>query len=99
MEKLSKRQATSNDLIGNVPKRQKLFQKDMPSTSNQAKQVEVVDNVCQGLDFCIVNCDKKAQPQRSVDELKDMVRRHGGKVVEFPSKFRSVSIYFYKILI
>lgn len=39
--------------------------------------MDVIDNVCAGLDFCILNEDKE-------DELKNMIRKHGGNVVENP---------------
>lgn len=47
-------------------------------------QIEAVDNICQGLEFNIVNGEKNSH---SVEELKNMVRRHGGKVVFYPSNF------------
>lgn len=56
-------------------------------------QVEAIDTICHGLDFCIVNCDKKTQ---SVQELENMVRRHGGKVVQYPSMFNFILIQIKK---
>lgn len=46
--------------------------------------MQVVDDVCKGLDFCIVNAEKNSH---SVEELKNMVRRHGGRTVDYPSRF------------
>lgn len=52
-------------------------------------QVEAIDNVCNGLDFCIVNREKKTE---SIKELEDMVRRHGGKVVTYANQYTFVII-------
>lgn len=49
-----------------------------------------LDNVCEGLDFCILGTTKNNQP--SEDELKVMIRQHGGNVVINPSKY-SGSLY------
>lgn len=40
---------------------------------------KVFDNICEGLDFQILNDDKKM-------ELKAMILKHGGRVVENPGK-------------
>lgn len=42
-------------------------------------QIEPVDNVCKGRDFCVA---VKSGP--AADELKNMVRRHGGNIVVNP---------------
>lgn len=39
--------------------------------------MDVIDNVCAGLDFCILNEDKD-------NELKNIIRKHGGNVVKSP---------------
>lgn len=55
----------------------KSFLKQNPNYFDQF-QVEAIDNVCQGLEFHILGDDK---------ELENMVKRHGGKVVGYPSMF------------
>lgn len=41
-------------------------------------QNEVVDNICHGLEFHVITGDA---------QLENMIKRHGGKCVGFPSMF------------
>lgn len=56
---------------------QEIRQRDSNSDCINHFQVEAVDNVCQGREFCIVNQADK--------ELENMVRRHGGRITAIPS--------------
>lgn len=44
-------------------------------------QIKPVDNVCDGREFCICNGENKSD---SVEEMENMVKRHGGRIVKYP---------------
>lgn len=46
-------------------------------------QVERIDNVCDGLDFCILNAGKNKSNDEQL-ELKTIIWKHGGRVVANP---------------
>lgn len=91
MQKAIKRHYTQSDIITSpkheqdkITKRsrkhldEKIYQN---LTINNAKDVKLVDNICKGLQFCILNTDPSLA---SEDDLKNMVRKHGGELVVNP---------------
>lgn len=52
-------------------------------------QIQQVDNVCNGLEFLIQNGAKKTD---SIEEMENMVKRHGGRVVKYPGKWNGFSL-------
>lgn len=82
-----KRHVTSSDM--NEPSSislRKRTKKDPVPTFNVSNgilldEIQPVDNVCDGRNFCVLSCEKKLN---SIVELKAMIKRHGGRVVENP---------------
>lgn len=78
--KIVKRGFTSSDIsespTGRI-KARRIIPSSIPEPS--VLDVEPVDNVCNGRKFCIVNVGS-----HNIDDLKRMVLRHGGKLVENP---------------
>lgn len=58
-------------------------------------QIKIIDKVCAGLDFCILNTGKN---KPTIDDLKNMILKHGGRVVANPSSKTFVCIADYKPL-
>lgn len=47
--------------------------------------MEPVDNVCKGLDFCVA-----VKADSANIEMKKMIKRHGGRIVEYPSEYHTI---------
>lgn len=60
------------------------------------QQVEVVDEVCKGLEFCILSCEKK---WNTIEELKAIVRSHSGSLTENPGMFSHFETPLYSRII
>ncbi|XP_031627272.1 DNA ligase 4 [Contarinia nasturtii] len=91
--KLTKRHATADDVTGEtLPKRAKRINPaPKPSLELISTETKVVDLICNGLEFVILNTDK-TENAISVDDMKKMVERHGGKVVDHPNSSTYVTI-------
>lgn len=73
-----KRHVIENDITEPKSKRRRL-----PKTTTApiiTKVVKLVDNIAEGKEFCIFN-----STQPTVEDLEDMVRKHGGETVKSPS--------------
>lgn len=86
VQKLARRHATVADVSvrrgGGGGKRRKIAPPtDFVFDDEQDEVVPVVDSVCKGLEFCILNTKRGAM---SVQKLGQIVRRHEGVVVKNP---------------
>jgi len=53
-------------------------------------KVEQVDNVLEGKEFCVLGSTPEAPP---MEQLKKIIKAHGGRITEFPRVCRSVTTY------
>lgn len=95
--KLAKRHVTVDDLVpdpqnsSNLPGRKRKKTSPLQRTRStrlhlsvnhiDESTVDLIDNVCSGLDFCILSTSK-GQP--STADLEKIIRRHGGRIVKNP---------------
>lgn len=70
-----------SDLVGSAiaVKRRKQIVNESKGNSDLSK-IDAIDQSCAGLDFCILNNGKS----HSMNELKMMILKHGGNVVQNP---------------
>ncbi|KAG4073170.1 hypothetical protein HA402_002559 [Bradysia odoriphaga] len=99
VEKAVKRHITDTDINAMPPKRTRQSTNDKktkfsaPSNVGNINllydNVPKVDRICEGKEFCVLNTANNLPP---LEELHQMILRHGGKVVQNPTKHTFVAI-------
>lgn len=88
--KVVMRNVKKSDIISPSRKRKAATSVKFEHCSEDAEEVALIDNVLEGKEFCVLNGNLNENP--SIDDMKRMVRQHGGVITALPRNGKTFGI-------